>query len=74
MLVIDRSLGYDGNGAANLHMKAGGSLRPTSHETVDNREHFVYQEGQVVFKAAVSKMSDISVDIMERNNITPENL
>lgn len=72
--VIDRMLGYDGAGAANLHMKAGGSLRPTSHETIDNQEHFVYQEGQVVFKAAVSKMSDLSDEIMRRNNITPEEL
>lgn len=72
--VLDRSLGYDGNGIAHLHMKAGGSLKPSSHETVDNMEHFVHQEGQVVFKAAVSKMSDLSVEIMERNKISPENL
>ncbi|MBN2485320.1 MAG: ketoacyl-ACP synthase III [Bacteroidales bacterium] len=72
--VIDRIIGYDGSGIANLHMKAGGSLKPASHETVDNREHFVYQEGQTVFKAAVSKMSDLSVEIMKRNNIEPENL
>ncbi|MBN1115606.1 MAG: ketoacyl-ACP synthase III [Bacteroidales bacterium] len=72
--VMDRILGSDGAGAANLHIKAGGSLRPSSHETVDNLEHFVYQEGQVVFKAAVSKMSDLSVEIMERNNIGPNDL
>ncbi len=72
--VIDRILGYDGSGIPNLHMKAGGSLRPPSYETIDNEEHFVYQEGQVVFKAAVSKMSDLSVEIMERNNVAPENL
>lgn len=72
--VIDRMLGYDGAGIPNLHMKSGGSLSPASHETVDNNEHFVYQEGQAVFKAAVSKMSDLSVEIMERNNVEPEEL
>lgn len=72
--VIDRIVGSDGSGIPNLHMKAGGSLKPASHETVDNQEHFVYQEGQAVFKAAVSKMSDLSVEIMERNNINPEDL
>jgi 3-oxoacyl-[acyl-carrier-protein] synthase-3 len=72
--VMDRMLGYDGNGISNLHMKAGGSLRPPSHETIDNMEHFVYQEGQQVFKAAVSKMSDLSDEIMKRNNVAPEEL
>lgn len=72
--VIDRIIGYDGTGISNLHMKGGGSLRPASHETIDNMEHFVYQEGQAVFKAAVSKMSDLSVEIMNRNNINPEDL
>ncbi|HBH48611.1 MAG TPA: 3-oxoacyl-ACP synthase, partial [Bacteroidales bacterium] len=72
--LIDRILGYDGSGINNLHMKAGGSLRPPSHETIDSMEHFVYQEGQVVFKAAVSKMSDLSEEIMKRNGIAPEEL
>ncbi|QQS52548.1 MAG: ketoacyl-ACP synthase III [Bacteroidota bacterium] len=72
--VIDRIIGFDGSGINNLHMKAGGSLRPPSHETIDNMEHFVYQEGQVVYKAAVSKMSDISVELMNRNHILPEQL
>ncbi len=72
--VIDRIIGYDGSGITNLNMKAGGSLRPSSYETIDNKEHFVYQEGQAVFKAAVSKMSDLSVEIMKRNNISPEEL
>jgi 3-oxoacyl-[acyl-carrier-protein] synthase-3 len=72
--VIDRIIGYDGSGIPNLHMKGGGSLCPASYETIDNMEHFVYQEGQAVFKAAVSKMSDLSVEIMERNNIKPEDL
>ena len=47
---------------------------PPSHETVDTREHFVYQEGQAVFKVAVSKMADVSVEIMEKNGLSPETL
>jgi 3-oxoacyl-[acyl-carrier-protein] synthase-3 len=72
--IIDSILEVDGSGYKNLHMKAGGSLRPASHETVDNREHFVFQEGQAVFKVAVSKMADVSVDIMKRNNVKPDEL
>jgi 3-oxoacyl-[acyl-carrier-protein] synthase-3 len=55
-------------------MKAGGSLRPASHDTVDNKEHFVFQEGQTVFKFAVSNMADISVEMMKKHNIAPEDL
>lgn len=72
--IVDSILEIEGSGYVNLHMKAGGSLRPPSHETVENREHFVYQEGQAVFKVAVSKMADVSVDIMKRNKIKPEEL
>jgi 3-oxoacyl-[acyl-carrier-protein] synthase-3 len=72
--VVDRILGYDGSGREHLHMKAGGSLNPPSHQTVDNREHFVYQEGKAVFKIAVPVMADIAVNIMERNTIKPEEL
>jgi 3-oxoacyl-[acyl-carrier-protein] synthase-3 len=72
--ILDSIMEVDGSGYANLHMKAGGSLRPASHETVDNREHFVFQEGQAVFKVAVSKMADVSVDIMKRNKIAPKEL
>ena len=70
--VMDRIIGYDGSGKEFLYMKAGGSLRPPSHETIDNKEHFVYQEGKTVFKFAVAKMSDLSVEMMERNNIGPD--
>ncbi|PID92234.1 MAG: 3-oxoacyl-ACP synthase [Bacteroidetes bacterium] len=70
----DSILQGNGKGEKHLKMKAGGSLRPPSHETVDNREHYVYQEGQAVFKVAVSKMADVSVEIMERNNISPDEL
>ena len=72
--IIDHMLHTDGSGAPNLHMKAGGSLRPASHETVENKEHFVFQEGQTVFKFAVSKMADISVAMMEKHKISPEKL
>jgi len=72
--VRDAILQADGSGVTHLHMKAGGSARPPSHETVDAREHFVYQEGQAVFKVAVSKMADVSVEIMERNDLKSEDL
>jgi len=70
----DSILQVDGGGVKHLHMKAGGSLKPPSHETVDAREHFVFQEGQAVFKVAVSKMADVSVEIMKRNELKPEDL
>jgi 3-oxoacyl-[acyl-carrier-protein] synthase-3 len=72
--VMDQILKSDGIGAKFLNIKAGGSLKPASYETIDKREHFVYQEGQTVFKYAVSRMADVSVEIMKRNNLTPENL
>lgn len=70
----DSILQADGSGVKNLHMKAGGSANPPSHETVDAKEHFVFQEGQAVFKVAVSKMADVSVEIMKKNGLTPETL
>jgi 3-oxoacyl-[acyl-carrier-protein] synthase III len=72
--VIDEILLSDGVGRVHLHQKAGGSLKPSSFETVAAKEHFIYQEGQPVFKWAVSKMADVSVEIMKRNDITPETL
>ncbi len=72
--VRDAILQVDGSGVTHLQMKAGGSARPSSHETVDAREHFVFQEGQAVFKVAVSKMADVSVEIMKRNDLKPEDL
>ena len=72
--VRDSILQADGSGVNHLLMKAGGSRRPPSHETVEAKEHFVYQEGQAVFKVAVSKMADVSVDIMKRNHLSPEDL
>ena len=72
--IIDSILGVDGSGVKHLHMHAGGSLHPPTHETVDARQHYVFQEGQPVFKMAVSKMSDVSVEIMHRNNLTHDDI
>ncbi len=72
--IQDMILQSDGIGRVHLHQKAGGSLKPASHETVDAREHFIYQEGQPVFKWAVSKMADVSVEIMERNGLTSNDI
>jgi 3-oxoacyl-[acyl-carrier-protein] synthase III len=72
--VMDTSLHSDGFGRPHLHMKAGGSVKPASHDTIDAREHFIYQEGQMVFKHAVSKMADTAADIMERNNLKSEDI
>lgn len=72
--IVDSLLYTDGVGRQHLHMKAGGSVKPASHATVDAREHFVYQEGQAVFKWAVSKMADVSVEMMEKHNLKPEDL
>ncbi|MBN1791246.1 MAG: ketoacyl-ACP synthase III [Bacteroidales bacterium] len=72
--IIDSILEVDGSGAKHLHMYAGGSLHPATHETIDARQHFIFQEGQPVFKMAVSKMADVSVDIMHRNNLTHDDI
>ena len=67
--VLDSILKSDGSGGKHLHMKAGGSLRPASNETVANKEHFIYQEGQAVFKFAVTGMADVAYELMQRNNL-----
>ncbi len=72
--IIDYIFHVDGSGRKYLHMKAGGSVRPASHETVDAREHFIYQEGQSVFKFAVVNMADVAAEIMERNNLKAEDI
>ncbi len=72
--VADSILHSDGAGAQYLYLKGGGSAYPASHETVDNGWHYVYQEGQPVFKAAVSNMADTSLELMRRNELTPENV
>ena len=72
--IMDAITVTDGSGRVHLHMKAGGSVRPPSHETVDAREHYIYQEGQPVSKFAVTRMADVSAEIMERNHLAPEDV
>lgn len=68
--VMDFVLHADGSGGQFLNMRAGGSVNPSTHETVDQKMHFVHQEGQAVFKHAVVNMAEVSARIMERNNLT----
>jgi len=72
--IMDYIFKTDGSGKKYLHMKAGGSVRPASHDTVGGREHFIYQEGQAVFKFAVSNMADVAVEVMQKNNLRPEDI
>jgi 3-oxoacyl-[acyl-carrier-protein] synthase III len=72
--IIDSILKTDGSGRIYLHQKAGGSIKPATHETIDAKEHFVYQEGQAVFKFAVKGMADVSAEIMEKNNLKSEDI
>ena len=72
--ILDFSNDVDGSGGCYLYMPAGGSLRPSTHETVDKRMHYVHQEGQQVFKYAVRRMSDVAVQLLERNGLTSRDL
>jgi 3-oxoacyl-[acyl-carrier-protein] synthase-3 len=72
--IQDAILRSDGSGRIHLHQKAGGSAKPASHETIDAKEHFVYQEGQAVFKFAVTNMAGVSAEIMERNNLQSDDV
>jgi len=72
--IMDTIMRTDGSGRVHLHQKAGGSVKPASHATVDAKEHFVYQEGQAVFKFAVTNMAEVSAEIMEKNNLTSEDV
>ena len=72
--VLDSLLKSDGSGSQYLHMKAGGSVKPSTVETVLAKEHFVYQEGQAVFKFAVKGMADVSFELMQRNNLTADDI
>ncbi len=72
--VIDGEFHVDGNGLHNLIMIAGGSVKPASHETVDAHEHFVYQEGRVVYKNAVRDMLSSTVSVMKKNNLTNDTI
>ncbi|WP_343533326.1 beta-ketoacyl-ACP synthase III [Pedobacter sp.] len=72
--IQDSILRSDGSGGKYLGMKAGGSVRPATHETIDAKEHFAYQEGQTVFKFAVTNMADVAAEIMERNSLSSDDV
>ena len=72
--ILDSVLKADGSGREYLHMKAGGSLKPASHETVEKKEHFLYQEGRTVFKHAVNGMVNTIKEVMERNNLSKDDI
>lgn len=72
--ILDSLLKSDGHGRQYLHMKAGGSVKPSTVETVLAKEHYVYQEGQAVFKFAVKGMADVSYELMQRNNLTADDI
>ena len=72
--VLDSLLKSDGSGKAYLHMKAGGSLKPATAETVQAKEHYIFQDGQPVFKAAVKGMADAAFDLLQRNNLTGDDI
>lgn len=72
--IQDSILKSDGSGRNFLHQKAGGSLKPASHETVDAKEHYAYQEGKTVFKFAVTNMANVAAEVMERNSLTADDI
>jgi 3-oxoacyl-[acyl-carrier-protein] synthase-3 len=74
MGIRDHILQIDGDGGKYLKQIAGGSFKPASHETIDNKEHYIFQDGGTVFKAAVKGMADVSVEIMRRNNLTHDDI
>lgn len=71
---MDGLMQSDGVGRVHLHQKAGGSVKPPTHETIDAREHYIYQEGQPVFKWAVTKMAEATEEVLKRNNLTPSDI
>ena len=72
--ILDSRLYGDGSGGCYLYMRGGGSLYPPSHETVDQKMHYLYQDGKAVFKVAVIGMADVSEEIMKRNNLTSDDV
>jgi 3-oxoacyl-[acyl-carrier-protein] synthase-3 len=72
--ITDVILKSDGSGYPYLHMKAGGSRRPATQETLDAKEHFAFQEGSTVFKFAVTNMADVSAEIMQKNGLTGDDI
>ena len=72
--VIDSVLKSDGSGRPYLYQQAGGSVNPPSHESLDAQEHYLYQEGKSVFKFAVTNMAEVAAEIMDRNNLAPDDI
>ncbi len=72
--LIDFELHADGSGCDDLHVRGGGSLHPATHESVDERLHFIRQEGRTVFKFAVQRMAEVSLNLLQRNTLTPQDL
>lgn len=72
--VQDSILRSDGSGKDYLYMMGGGSMHPATHETVDKKMHYIYQDGRTVYKFAVSRMADVSAEILEKNNMTGEDV
>lgn len=72
--VLDFVLRSDGAGRNYLYQPAGGSILPPSHETIDKHMHFVHQEGKAVYKFAVTNMADVSAEIMQRNNLSSDDI
>jgi len=72
--LIDSRMYCDGSGGAYLYMKGGGSLNPSSHESIDKRMHYIYQDGKAVFKVAVKGMADVSAEIMQRNDLKGDDI
>jgi len=71
---MDAKLCVDGVGRQHLYQKAGGSAYPPTHETIDAREHYIYQEGQPVFKWAVVKMAEVTESLMKKNNLSADDI
>jgi len=72
--IVDSVLHSDGNSLETLHMYGGGSVNPASHKTVDERLHYIWQDGKVVFKRAVTDMSDACLEIMKRNHLSIDDI
>lgn len=72
--LIDETLKSDGAGRQSLKIDAGGSILPASKETVENKQHYVYQDGKTVFKFAVTNMADVSQEVMKRNNLSGDDI
>jgi len=70
----DSILRVDGSGENTLHMRGGGSLNPPTHKTVDNKLHYIYQDGKAVFKVAVKGMADVSYELMQKNNLKSDDI